>query len=250
MHEVKQIERPPEKKTSSKQIFFALLLCLVLLITGFSFVISPAFSVGNIVVEGNKYLTVDEVYKIAGVPDKINIFRLNTNEIQARLYKDLRVEKAEITRVFPSTIAIQLTERKPVAYVACDYGFVELDKDGMVLAAYKTVRTIDVPMITGITLHDLYVGDQVEDAALTPVLAYLSYMDESAVNQLSEVNIAEMDQLVAYTTGSVQIRIGKAERLPEKARLTQEFIGELNTTKLPIEFIDFNYASPYIKFKK
>lgn len=249
MSEINQGGQAQAKKSASRQMFFVLLLILILLITGFSFVISPAFSVGNIVVSGNKYLTVEEVYQIAGIPEKINIFRLNAGEIQERLYKDLRVEKARIARSFPSTISIHITERKPVAYVACDYGFVEVDKDGMVLAAYKTMKRISVPMITGVTLRNLYVGDQVDDALLMQILTYLSDMEETAINQLSEVNIEDKNQIVAYTTDSAQIRIGNTERLAEKAKISQEFIGELKIAKLPIEFIDLNFATPYIKFK-
>lgn len=238
------------KKSTSKQLFFTLLLFFIVLITGFSFIISPAFSVGNIIVEGNKYLTEEELYQIAGVPEKINIFRLNTTELKTRLYKDLRIEEADISRRFPSTIVLKITERTPLAYVACDYGFVEIDKKGTVLAAYKTIKNIRVPMITGITLHNLYVGDTVDHVVLLKVLEYLSYMDETAVNQMSEVNVAVPEELVAYTTSSVQIRIGKAERLSEKAKLTQGFLEELKKTKLSIEYIDFNFASPFIKFKK
>jgi len=238
------------KKSKSKQLFLSLLFIFIVLVTSFSFITSPAFSVGNIKIDGNKYLTGEEIYQIAGVPEKINIFRLNTKEIQTRLLKDLRISEANVLRDFPSTITIHIVERKPIAYVACDYGFVEVDKTGLILAAYKSVKNIDVPMITGVTLHNLYVGDKVDNMLMVNVLKYLSYLDESSINQVSEVNATVADQLIAYTNSSVQIKIGNNERLADKARLTQEFLGELKKTKLPIEYIDLNFASPFIKFKK
>ncbi|WP_110953217.1 cell division protein FtsQ/DivIB [Anaerosinus massiliensis] len=238
------------KNSTSKQLFLSLLFIFIVLITGFSFIISPTFSIGEIKVDGNKYLTTEEIYQIAGVPEKINIFRLNTKEIQERLLKDLRISEAAVSRDFPSRITIHIVERKPIAYIACDYGFLEIDKSGLILAAYKNIKNINVPMITGIVLQNLYVGDKVDHAVLYNVLEYLSYLDESSINQMSEVNATSSDQLIAYTNSSVQIRIGKNERLLEKAKLTEEFLGELKKTKLPIEYIDLNFASPFIKFKK
>lgn len=244
------IDSDSVKKSNSKQLFLSLLFIFIVLVTGFSFITSPAFSVGDIKIDGNKYLTTEEIYQIAGVPEKINIFRLNTKEIQTRLLKDLRISEANVLRNFPSSITIDVVERKPIAYAACDYGFVEVDKTGLILAAYKSVKNINVPMITGITLHNLYVGDKVDNKVMIHVLEYLAYLDEASINQMSEVNAASADQLIAYTNTSVQIKIGNNERLEDKAKVTQEFLGELKKTKLPIEYIDLNFASPFIKFKK
>ena len=68
-----------------------------------------------------------------------------------------------------------------------------------------------------------------------------------ALNQISEIAITGPDYLVAYTTGSVQIRLGSLERLDEKAKLTMTFLEDLKTSKYPIEYVDFNYSSPFIK---
>ena len=54
---------------------------------------------------------------------------------------------------------------------------------------------------------------------------------------------------MAYTTGAVQLRIGRMERLDEKAEITRNFLAELKNAKHPIDYIDFNYTSPFIKFK-
>lgn len=232
-----------------KQSFLYLLLLFIILITGFSFLISPAFSVGNVVITGNVYMNEKEIFQIAQIPDKINIFRLNSSEIQNKLYKDLRIEQAKVTRKFPSTITIEVVERTPAAYVACDYGFLEVDKTGTVLAAFKTLKEIKVPMITGVTLRNLYVGDKVVDKTFMAVVEYLTTMDESILNQLSEVNIANANQIVVYTTNAMQIRLGNTERIKEKAKLTQEFLQDEKASKLSIEYVDFNFVSPFIKLK-
>ena len=238
------------KKTISKQFFLIVFILLILFIGMISLLCSPIFSVSQVQVSGNVYMSQAEVIRIAGLADKVNIFRLTTSAVQNKLCKDLRIEQATVQRTFPSTIKIQIIERKPIALVACEYGFLEVDKNGMVLAVHKTITDMQVPIMTGIVLHDLYIGDTVVDSACLNVLEYLAQLDETSVNQISEVHIAALDQIVAYTRNSVQIRLGSTDRLSEKAKATQEFIQNMKSMKQTIEYIDFNFTAPFIKFKK
>jgi cell division protein FtsQ len=238
------------KKTISKQFFLLVFILLILFIGMISLLCSPIFSVSQVQVSGNVYMSQAEVIRIAGLADKVNIFRLTTSAVQNKLCKDLRIEQATVQRTFPSTIKIQIIERKPIALVACEYGFLEVDKNGMVLAVHKTITDMQVPIMTGIVLKDLYIGDTVVDSACLNVLEYLAQLDETSVNQISEVHIAAFDQIVAYTRNSVQIRLGSTDRLSEKAKATQEFIQNMKSMKQTIEYIDFNFTAPFIKFKK
>ncbi len=225
------------------------LAALALLIAFFLFVNSPYFTVGTVLVEGNKYVTVEEVLRVAGVPERINIFRLKTTELSERLMSDLRVSEVHIERKFPATIIISIKERQPLAFVASQYGFVEIDREGVVMAAFKNLKQVKVPIITGVRLGNVYVGDQVNNAGLLNVLTYLAALDEDVLNQLSEVNIKSTDELVAYTTNSVYIRVGDSQRLTEKAKLTGEILQEIVAKKMVVDYIDLNYTSPIIKLR-
>ena len=70
------------------------------------------------------------------------------------------------------------------------------------------------------------------------------------LNQISEINLANNQQIVAYTNNAVQVRIGSMDRVEEKAKVTEEFLQELKQTNLAIEYIDLTFASPFIKFKQ
>lgn len=238
------------KKTISKQFFLLVFILLIFFMGMISWLCSPAFSVRQVRVSGNMYLSQEEVIRIAGLTDQVNIFRLETNEIQTKLCKDLRIEQAVVQRSFPSTIKIQIIERKPIASVTCEYGFFEVDKNGIVLSAHKSITDMQLPIMTGVVLNDLYIGDSVLDSTCLKVLAYLAQLDENSVNEIAEVHIAVPDQIVAYTRNSVQIRLGSTDRLSEKAKATQAFIQKMPSMKQPIEYIDFNFTAPFIKFKK
>lgn len=223
---------------------------LALLMAIFLFINSPYFVVGSVLVDGNKYITAEEVMRIAGVPEKINIFRLKPTEIKERLTNDLRIDEVVVERNFPATIAIHIKERQPLAFVASQYGFVEIDRAGMVMAALKNLKQVKVPVVTGVRLGNVYVGDQVDNPGLSNVLTYLAGLDEETLNQLSEVNIKSPNELVGYTTNSIFIRIGDNQRLNEKAKLTGEILQEISTKKMAVDYIDLNYTSPIIKIRE
>ncbi|WP_371371335.1 cell division protein FtsQ/DivIB [Sporomusa aerivorans] len=220
---------------------------LAVLIAFFLFINSSYFAVGAVFVEGNKYVTVEEVLRIAGVPERVNIFRLKTPEIKDRLMNDLRIAEVQVERSFPASITISIKERQPLAFVTSQYGFVEIDRQGIVMAAFKNLKQVKVPVITGVRLGNVYVGDQVNNPGLSNVLAYLAALDEEALNQLSEVNIKSSNELIAYTINSVQIRVGDSQRLTEKAKLTGEILQEISNKRMNVEYIDLNYTSPIIK---
>lgn len=239
-----------EKRVISPPMFIGLLFSLIVVIAAFLFINSSYFTVGNVVVEGNKYLAKEEVYRIAGIPEHINIFRLNTSEIQSRLRSDLRVNSVDVSRQLPATIVIAITERRPIAYLSSNYGFVEVDKQGIVLAVHKNIKQSHIPIITGYRAGGAYVGDRIEDSQIAKqLLIFLSLLDEAAINQLSEVNI-NGERLTAYTTNAVNIRLGNFERLEEKAKVLGNILVEVNQKKLNVDYIDLTYASPYIKVKQ
>jgi len=239
-----------DKHIMSNQGFIGLLLVLVILVAGLLFIKSSYFTVGSVIVEGNKYVSIEDVYRIADIPQSINIFSLNTANIKMRLMGDLRIAETDVSRRFPGTIVISIKERKPMAYVASSYGFLELDKQGIVLAVFKNLKQINVPMITGIRLDNEYISDKIENTVIKNIVNYLSLLDEVTLNQFSEINLQSPEQIIVYTVNSVHIRLGNSDQLSDKAKLTNEILRELGDKKKIVEYIDLNYAPPVIKFKQ
>lgn len=238
-----------ERKAFVKNRLLSVLMVSVVLIACYLFINSSFFAVGTVIVEGNKYISNEDVFAIAGISEHINIFRLSTRDTQNRLMKDLRIAQADVIRHFPATVVISLKERQPYAYASMSYGFVEVDEQGTVLAAFKTLKQLSVPIITGIKLGNIYVGDQVDNPEVRATLAYLALLSENSLNQLSEVNVSDPAQIRALTVNSIQIRLGNQAQLSEKAAMTNQMINEIGDKKGLVEFIDLRYATPYIKFK-
>jgi cell division protein FtsQ len=226
------------------------LLLLAVLLSGFLVFQSSLFSVGAVIVNGHQYLGEDEILRIAGIGARVNIFRLDTGDIQRRLTQDLRIASAEVTRQLPGTIMITVRERQPAAFIATAYGFAQMDGEGMILAVAKSIRQMNVPLITGHNIGGSYVGETVESPVVRSILHYLAALSEPAFRQLSEIHIEPSGQITGYTVNAALIKLGGIEQMTEKAAKTSEIISNGQNSLTQIEYIDVSYATPYVKFRK
>lgn len=213
------------------------------------FVYVPFFTLNEIRLEGAKYLTEEDILRIGDIYMGEQLFKLETDVVQSRLSKDVRIEEVSVRRRLPHTLEIKIKERRPLATIICNYGYLDLDHNGTIIDSYKAIKTMQIPMITGAAVRDLYIGDTIDDEIVKKILEFLERLNEETLNMLSEIAIVEADYIVMYTATdrAVQIRIGKLERLDEKARLTEDFLRDLETNPHPVEYVDFNYTSPFIK---
>ena len=229
----------------SKGMLFLIVTAVIIGI----FVYTPFFTLREVKLIGASYLTSDDIIKISNIYIGEPLFQLETDEVTKRLQQDLRIEDVRVKRELPFTLEVEIKERRPLATIVCDYGYLDLDRNGKVLDSYKTLKVMPIPMITGALAKDLYIGDDVTDKIVQKILFFLQQLNETSLNKLSEVAVIDADYIVAYTNTAqaVQIRIGKLERLEEKARLTEDFLQDLELNPHKVEYVDFNYTAPFIK---
>ena len=206
----------------------------------------PVFKLETIDVKGTSYIPPEDVLRIAGVYKGQHMFQVETDKAVQNLRKDLRIDQASVKRTFPNGIFIEVEERRPVACVACEFGFLDLDRKGMVLNAYRVRHLKTIPLLTGVEARDLYIGDTFENEQVILALQYLSPLDKTELGQIVEMNLADPRHVVARTINAAEIRIGALERIEEKVEITKSFLGDLRTTATPIPFIDLTYSKAYI----
>lgn len=242
-------EQEQKKHRSGRRLFKGLLFLAACGLVMAIVVYTPIFTLQRVEVSGASYLTKEQICEIGRIHTGEPLFQLQTDAVAQNLMHDLRIESAVVRRRLPDRLEIEVTERKPVATVACDYGYLDLDRSGTVIAAYRALHSVPIPLITGMEVKGLYLGDEVTDENVKKVLYFLNQIDAEALNQISEVNIANPDAVVAYANSSVQIRLGKLDRLDEKAVLTADFVKSLKTSRHTIDYVDFSYEAPFIKLK-
>ncbi|MCR5030520.1 MAG: FtsQ-type POTRA domain-containing protein [Selenomonadaceae bacterium] len=238
----------PRKSSRKWQWLFQVLVFLGIVAVAVAAVVYlPVFKLSYISVAGNSYIPTEDIYRIAGIYKGQHMFQVETDKALQNLRKDLRIEQAVVKRTFPNGIFIEVEERRPIACVPCEFGFLDLDRKGMVLNAYRVRHLQTTPLLVGVQVSDLYIGDKVQDEKLLLSLDYLSRLEDNDLGQIVEMNLADpVFRVVARTTNAAEIRIGELDRLEEKATYTKSFLEELRTTTTPIPYIDLTTSAPYI----
>lgn len=210
---------------------------------------SPILKIGYVKVTGNTYLPRDEVLQIARLSEPINIFAVQTDVEQNYLESDLRIESARVWREFPNCLNIDITERIPMAVMNCDYGYVAIDKNGVIIDTYRDVKKINKPIISGNVLQNVYTGDTVNNETVKRVLEYLGLLDQETMKQVIQIDISNENNVIVYTAIGTKLLLGSVENPNDLAMKTLNFFSDLKTTAIPIDYIDFSYSRPVFRVK-
>ena len=164
----------PQVKLSGRGIF-AICLAVALIVMVILVLFLPAFRVRNAHIEGNVALSDEEVlneigleydaHLMSGVSGNIfDILCLNYGKTEERIRRENPyIEDIRISIKLPSTVNVQIKERRKVCYIRTPDGYAALDKDGIVLElssfdSNKTVR----PVICGLNVTSAELGKKVQ----------------------------------------------------------------------------------------
>ncbi len=100
-------------------------------LAGWIIFVSPVFGIKNVEISGVGLLSEAEVREAAAVPLGQPLTRVNTGEVHDRVAKLAAAESVEVTRGWPSTLHVKVTERVPVAVVKQETVFLVFDRFGV-----------------------------------------------------------------------------------------------------------------------
>lgn len=204
---------------------------------------------GEVRLSGNTSVALEDVLFDGGIKDPVNVLQISTSELKTRLEKDLRIESAEVSRSFPAAIEVRLTERVPLAVVQSQFGYVYLDRSGTVIRTARAIRDLNIPIITGVKLEHMLLGESVTKKEVLSALTFIDHLSSQGAGLFSEVNVGNAERIVAYTRDGIPVRLGEGDRMDERAALAENMVGTVKTRKLFVEYIDASLTSPFYKFR-
>lgn len=240
---VKRRRRIKKKRTPSKSIVWKTIIGAALIIGLFTL----PLPIGQIQVTGTNQLSSEDVVAIGDLGYPVNILRVRTGALEERLQKDMRVDTAHVSYALPLTLQVDVKERTAVVVVPSQFGFVALDRQGMVIASSPTIPDTTVPIISGVRLGNSLLGDTVESEGIRGAITYMMGFPEDKRKQIGEINVGDAEHIIAYTVDGLPIHIGDRSDLEEKAKITTDMIQDVSQRHVSAEFIDVNIKSPYIK---
>ena len=199
------------------------------LVAGLVAIQSPLLDVDRIRVEGTAHTDVTEVRRVARIDRGDTMAGVDTARSADRIERLPWVERATVTRRWPGTIEIEVTEREPLAVVVVAEGRVALvDEDGRVLEVMRSQTPTGLPEVTGVrgrVAEGEELGGDVRDALL--VLRALS-------EHLSGVVASVSPDLDAALVAGGEIRFGSTQDLDDKIVAVETVLADVDTTCLAL----------------
>ncbi|HVC70781.1 MAG TPA: FtsQ-type POTRA domain-containing protein [Acidimicrobiales bacterium] len=181
---------------------------------GWAVLHSPLFAARHVTVVGAIRTGVDPVVAASGLSGEPPLIDVDPGSVAARVEALPWVGRAIVTRHWPDTVTVTVTERVPAAVVVRPgHGDVLVDASGRVLDdvtdAPVGTMVLDVPVTPGRP-------GTVLGAAARPGLAVVARLPASLRSQVSRVGVA-LDGVVSLTlTDNVGVVLGRAVELPAK----------------------------------
>jgi cell division protein FtsQ len=179
----------------------------------------PGFSITSITVENNKYIAAKTVIQLSGLQAGNNIFYVSTTAAGEKVMANPYIASVKITRKFPSSIVINVTERVATYYAAKDGKYAVIDKDGMMLEVKSDVSKMNLIKLDGFDMKKSQVGKVIagSDERQIEVVKTLSGMTSAKkfLAGLTSVDLTDPAAIKIYS-GEMCIKIGSVDNFEKK----------------------------------
>jgi cell division protein FtsQ len=183
---------------------------------------SPQFHIRRIEFAPTPHLGQDDMVALAGVDMGDKLLEVDTDAVAARIASHPWVATVHASRRLPSSLVIDVTERRAVAVAALS-GLYLIDENGRPFKRASMAEADGLPVLTGIERERFGEMAEVSAAAYREALAVLrTYRAKPNRPAVTEVNI---DPAFGFTfflfDGGAEIRLGRGHFGEKLAQLDQ-----------------------------
>ncbi len=210
---------------------------------GYWLLTSPNFRISNVEVQGGRFLSSNEVIAATAITDQ-NIFLLNEADMAERVKKLSYVLDARVSRSFPNSVTVEVTERHSMLNWQVGSTNYLVDNDGIVLESFVQLPNNAAKFTVVKSLDDkpLKIGDKVDPVAVRsgPRIAQMleqvgfgtTSLDYSPSTGLIAMGIKEQ--------GSRRVLIGTDAELTRKINVLKSLMLDQNLkwTFADLRFVD------------
>lgn len=161
-------------------------------------------------VSGNSTLAGPRVERVAQVRLGGPLARVDLGAIRARVETIPAVRSVQVSRSWPHTVHIEITERVPVAVVDRGVGLQAVDLDGVLFGTYARPPA-DLPVIR--------TAPNVRTEALAEAARVIGSLRSDIAARVEHVDVETVDRIRLRLTGGITVMWGSAQNSEQKAEV-------------------------------
>ena len=210
LHEERVLQRNVRHKRILKIATVVMLSFAVLLLWNWQdwVINSSLFTLKSVFVQGSLMSNKDEILKAADLDMGVRLAEVNVAKTAERIKMNPIFKTVTVSRNYPSSIVIHVTERQPFAFVLLDELYA-VDNNGFVLPKLKAKMIYNLPIISGINAVATP-GKRLSSPQLLLALQFLDkakQLDEAVYYEISEINIKKDDMAVYLNSIHATVKI-------------------------------------------
>jgi len=212
----KELRKRKARKIAIKYSFvFVLFIFAVIL-----FLLSPVFYIKNIEVEGNSKISSEQIKALLQINSTTNIFEESNNKVNAKLKENKYIEKADVRRILPSTLKVNVVEREVEYLLEYANSYAYTDKNGNILevSANPVEGKVKIIGYSTKSLNEQEKLDESDIEKLNNVKSILQSAEQFEIrNKITSINIADQDDYQIYIESEKKIvHLGDTKNLDTK----------------------------------
>ena len=250
--ERKRQQRQARQRRSSLRrtgLILGLIALIAALVLGGNYALhSSLLAITDIQVSGERLLTQSEVATLAAAPLGTPLPLLNTRKIESNLAADVWIRSARVTRKLPHTVAIAITERRPLVYVDDGAGSQTgwlVSRDGVWLGAYQaktgavsktahSAQSLLMPederggalAVTDVETPGFAYGKAVKVASVKNAVAIMTGVSDELRGQIKTISASNVASTALYLKSGIEVDIGSADHIADKDTIILKILKE------------------------
>ena len=204
----------------------------------------PALEISRIVVRGNAWLTEEEVLAAVEGLAGSNVLITDLAAWRRRLLESPWIKDAGLRRVLPSTVEIEVRERRPLGLGRIDGRLFLVDEQGTIIDEFgPRYATLDLPVIDGLARD----GDgrralDGQRAGLAARLIQSIGRQPELARRVSQIDVSDpRDAVVILDQDTALLRLGN-DRFLERLRSYLEIETALRERVSEIDYVDLRFG--------
>lgn len=216
----------------------------------FLFLQSGFFRLERLAVTGNHRVSQDEVALLAGVTPGARLYSLRLDDVASRIERNPWIRDAQVSRRWPATLVVKVTERQPVALIPYYQYFLAVDRDGVALGLVQDMASLEVPIIGGIPSSRVLLGRPYPVDKLKVGLQCLKALGKPWVDQVSDLDLSGDQDLTMFLRGPVEVRLTQSGDLTGKMQTLATILADAQAKGLKLAKVDLRWdGQPVITLK-
>lgn len=222
-------KKQKQKRLKMKRIRAAVILLLIIVAVAALMLMTPLFNIRSITVEGNKYVTLQQIDEKVHDISRQNLFKVSSGNIKERLKSIAYIEDVDVAKkLFPPSVKITVKECIPAGYIVINGYEVVVDSQLKVLGDDNKFSSENIPEIKGMENDSYTVGKTFESAneeKQEVMVTCLKTMESTGIiNKVDNIDISNLTGIKFRYDNRIDALCGTQLDLDRKIRLFRETV--------------------------